>query len=152
MTTYYTLPYRLCQVSSGQKKRFLTRSEYQEASERLMNDHSLDTVTVGTLLQTVKGLDTLKLLASLLEPECVTNSDIALMGMTLAGSYLEDGYAFALHELFRGAGDKLCRGRAEQIACTAVDVATRAMYTSAYTRENLEILKVGIHDSTSRDC
>ena len=127
----------------------MTRVEFEEALTHLRNGYQLSDATTALLLKTVKGLDTLKLFALLLDPECVASSDVTLMGLTLARSFLKDGYALALHVMFEAAGDKLCRGGAEEFACMAVDVATRTMYTSTCTRENLVLLKVGAHDSFS---
>ena len=135
------------QGACEQGKHFLTLFEYEEASNRLKNGYPLSDASTTLLLNTVKGLDALKLFALLLDPECVVSSDITFMGLTLARSFPKDGYAFALHAMFEAAGDKLCRGGAEESACMAVDIATRTMYTSTCTEENLVLLKVSIHVS-----
>ena len=92
-------------------------------------------VTAVKLLNTVRGIDLLELVAQLLHEGCVADEDFISLGLALARSFTKEGFAFGLFHLFDKASVRMREESVKKEACAAVRTAAEEFVTTIHTQE-----------------
>ena len=123
--------------------RFLSKRDYERALHDLVDGVPLTDMTAVELLNTVRALDLLELIALLLQADCILDTDFIHLGLILARSSTKKCFAYGLGQIINTAGTIKVRAESvEDISRTIVRTAGEQIKSNPYTREMVTDLYV----------